>query len=80
MDKVIVPISKNILEPIITTNIEYVDSLDEFEKIELQPNQPVLKFDNNLPSFYIKERYKFSEQTFEGLTDLEFKVIVYEII
>ena len=61
MEKAVVPISRDILEPIITTNIEYVDSLDEFEKIELQPNQTVLKFDNNQPCFYIKERDKFGE-------------------
>lgn len=61
MDKAIVPISKNILEPIITTNIEYVNSLDEFESIALEPNQTVLKFDNNKPCFYIRERDKYGE-------------------
>ena len=57
----IVPISKDIIEPIIKTNIEYVNSIEEFEKIELQPNETILRFDNNQPCFYIKERDKFGE-------------------
>lgn len=57
----VIPISQNILEPIITTNIEYVNSIEEFEKIELQPNQTILKFDNNQPCFYVRERDKFGE-------------------
>ena len=61
VDKVLVPISKDIIEPIIKTNIEYVDSLEEFEKIQLEPNQTVLKFDNNQPCFYIRERDKYGE-------------------
>lgn len=61
MEKQIIPISKDILEPIIKTNVEYVENLEEFEKIELEPNQVVLKFDNNKPCFYIKERDKFGE-------------------
>ena len=56
MDKVFVPISKNIIEPVIKTNIEYVNSLEEFEALELEPNQAALKFDNFKPCFYIKER------------------------
>ena len=52
----IIPISKDIVEPIITTNIEYVDSLEEFEKIELGLNQKVLRFDNYRNCFYIKGR------------------------
>ena len=57
----IVPISKDIIEPIIKTNIEYVNSIDEFEKIELQTNETILKFDNNQPCFYVRERDKFGE-------------------
>jgi hypothetical protein len=56
-----IPVSKDILEPIITTNIQYVDSLEEFEKIELKPNQTELRFDNFKQSFYIKSRDKFGE-------------------
>ena len=52
----IVPISKTVIEPIIKSNIEYVNSLEEFESIELQPNETVLRFDNNQPCFYIKSR------------------------
>ena len=51
-----IPISKNVLEPIIKTNVQYVNSLEEFEKIELQPNETILRFDNNKACFYVKER------------------------
>ena len=56
-----IPISKNIIEPIIKTNISYVDNIEEFEKIQLAPNETVLKFDNNQACFYVKERDKFGE-------------------
>ena len=49
----IAPISKKVLEPVFLTNIEYVDSIEEFEKIELEPNQKILKFDNYKNCFYI---------------------------
>ena len=57
----IIPISKNVIEPIIKTNIEYVDSIEEFEEIELQPNQTKLAFDNFKQCFYIRSRDKFGE-------------------
>ena len=57
----IVPISKNVIEPVIKTNIEYVENIDEFEKIELQPNETILRFDNNQACFYIRERDRFGE-------------------
>ena len=57
----VVPISKNIIEPKITTNIEYVNSIQEVEDLELEPCQTVLKFDNNKPCFYVRERDKFGE-------------------
>ena len=56
-----IPISKNIIEPIVKSNIEYVDSLEEFEKIELAKNETVLKFDNNNQCFYVRECDKFGE-------------------
>lgn len=56
-----IPISKNIIEPIITTNISYVENIEQFEKEELQPNQTSLKFDNYKPCFYVKSRDKFGE-------------------
>ena len=56
-----IPISKDLIEPIIKTNIQYVDSIEEFEKIELQPNETVLRFDNNQPCFYVKERNRKGE-------------------
>lgn len=57
----IIPISQNILQPIIKSNITYVNGIEEFEKIELEPNQTILCFDNKRPCFYIKERNKFGE-------------------
>jgi hypothetical protein len=56
-----IPISKDIIQPIIKSNIEYVESIEEFEKIELQPNETILRFDNNQPCFYVRERDKFGE-------------------
>ena len=53
------PISKQNIEPKIKTNIQYVDSIEEFEKIVLHPNETVLRFDNNQSCFYIKECDKF---------------------
>jgi hypothetical protein len=57
----IIPVSKNIIEPIIKSNIDYVNGIEEFEKIELQPNETILRFDNNEPCFYLRERDKFGE-------------------
>ena len=52
------PISKNIVEPVITSNISYVNSIEEFEQIELECNQTLLCFDNHKECFYIRERDK----------------------
>lgn len=57
----VIPISKDIIEPMIKTNIEYVNSIEEFEKIELQLNETRLAFDNNKQCFYVRERDKFGE-------------------
>lgn len=57
------PISKNLLQPIITSNIQYVENVEEFERIELAFNQTLLCFDNNQPCFYIRERDRFGEYT-----------------
>lgn len=57
----IIPISKDIIEPIITTNIFYVNGIEEFEKIELKPNETRLAFDNNQQCFYVRERDKLGE-------------------
>ena len=57
----IIPISKEILEPIIKTAIIYVNSLEEFEKIELEVNETVLAFDNFKQCFYTRERDKYGE-------------------
>ena len=57
----IVPISKNIIEPKIKTNINYVNSLEEFEQIELDYNETIIRFDNSQPCFYLRERDRFGE-------------------
>ena len=57
----IIPISKDIIEPIKTSNIFYVNSLEEFEKIELVLNETRLAFDNNQQCFYLRERDKYGE-------------------
>ena len=57
----IIPISKELIEPIIKTNISYVNNLEEFEKIELQPNETFLAFDNNQQCFYVREKDRFGE-------------------
>ena len=56
-----IPISQNILQPVIQSNIQYVNSIEDFERIELAVNQTLLCFDNNKPCFYIRERDKFGE-------------------
>ena len=56
-----IPISKKIIEPKITTNINFIDSLEEFEKLELDFNETILRFDNNQPCFYVRERDKYGE-------------------
>lgn len=56
-----IAISKNILEPLIKSNIKYVDSIEEFEKIAIEPNETILMFDNCKPCFYVKQRDKFGD-------------------
>lgn len=53
-----IPISKDILQPIIKSNISYVNSIEEVEKIELECNETRLWFDNFNMRFYIRERDK----------------------
>ena len=56
-----VAISQNIIQPIIKSNIQYVDCIEEFESIKLEINETILRFDNNKSCFYVKERDKFGE-------------------
>ena len=55
------PISKNLIEPKIISNILYVDCIEEFEKIELQPNETRLAFDNLQQRFYIRAKDRFGK-------------------
>ncbi len=54
-------ISKEMIEPVIISNIQYVNSIEEFEKIELRLNETRLVFDNFNQCFYIRSRDKFGE-------------------
>lgn len=56
-----IQISKSIIQPVIKSNIQYVDSIEEFEKIELDYNQTILCFDNFKQCFYVRERNKYGE-------------------
>ena len=56
-----IPISKDMIEPILKSNIEYVNSVEEFEKIELDYNETKLAFDNFKQCFYIRSRDKKGE-------------------
>jgi hypothetical protein len=57
----IIPISQEALQPIIKSNILYVNCIEEFEKIELECNQTILAFDNNQSCFYVRARDRFGE-------------------
>lgn len=57
----IIPISKEMIEPIFKSNIFYVNNLEEFEQIELDLNETRLGFDNFKQCFYIRSRDKFGE-------------------
>jgi hypothetical protein len=56
-----IPISNNIIQPVIRSNIQYVNSIEEFEQIELECNQTILCFDNTKECFYVRERDRFGE-------------------
>ena len=57
----LIQISKELIQPIIKSNIQYVDGIEEFEKIELDYNQTILCFDNKSPCFYLRERNRYGE-------------------
>lgn len=66
----ITPISKNIIE-IPTIIVVFVDSITEVESIELKPCQTAICFDNNQPTFYMRERDRHGKY-------LEKKVYFYD--
>lgn len=57
------PISENIIQPIIKSNIQYVNGIEEFEAITLEANQTLLCFDNNANCFYVRECDKYGEHS-----------------
>lgn len=57
----VIQISKDIVQPVIKSNIRYVDSIEEFEKIELDRNETLLCFDNTKACFYLRERNRYGE-------------------
>ena len=56
-----IPISSGIIQPIIRSNIQYVNSIEEFEQIALDCNQTLLAFDNYKECFYVRSRDKYGE-------------------
>ncbi len=81
-----VPISRNIIEPKIISNLLFVDSIEEFEAIQLQPNETKGAFDNYKQLLYIRSRDRFGEYgrvmiyfyedfatKIEGISEDEFK-------
>ena len=54
-------ISSNIVQPVIKSNIAFVNSIEDFEKIEIDANTTFLAFDNNQQCFYVRERDRFGE-------------------
>lgn len=67
----VVPISMNIIQPIIKSNILYVNSIEEFEKIELDCNEVKIAFDNFRQRFYFRSRNCYGEYS-------DIKVFFYE--
>lgn len=57
----IIPISQSIIEPIPKSNLLFVNSLEDFEKIELDFNETKGAFDNNQQFLYIRSRDKYGE-------------------
>ena len=55
------PISEQELQPKIISNIQYVNGIEEMEKIELKLNEIALRFDNNVYCFYTRSRDKHGE-------------------
>ena len=53
------PISRNLIEPKLISNLFFVDSIEEFEKLELQPNETKGAFDNFKPCIYTRSRDRF---------------------
>ena len=51
-----IPISKDIIAPVITTNILFVNSVEEFEALEFGSNKTMLAFDNFKQVFYTRHR------------------------
>ena len=52
----IIPISVQEIQPTISSNILYVNGLEDFEKIELKNNSTCLAFDNFNTCFYTRSR------------------------
>ena len=57
----VIQITKNITQPVIKSNIRYVNGIEEFEGIQLAYNETLLCFDNNKACFYLRERNRYGE-------------------
>lgn len=57
----IVPISKDIIEPVIKSNLLFVNSFEEFEQMELDINETRGAFDNYRQFLYVRSRDKYGD-------------------
>lgn len=57
------PISQALIQPIAKSNVKYVDSIEQFEQIELDYNETLLCFDNFKQCFYVRARDKYGEHS-----------------
>lgn len=55
------PISKDTILPVHTSETIFVNSLEEFEQIAFDKNKTLIAFDNFKQSLYIRERYTSGE-------------------
>ena len=51
-----IPISENVIQPKLQSNILFVNSFEEFEKLEIEKNSTIQAFNNNMQCFYVKSR------------------------
>lgn len=65
------PISKNLLQPVFKTNAFFVNSIEEFEELKLEPNESKIAFDNFKQCIYMRERNRFGEYS-------DVKIFFYE--
>ena len=56
-----IPISKDSVYPIHTSELIFVDTLEDFEQIQFDCNKTLVAFDNFKQCLYVRERDKYGE-------------------